>query len=68
MHLSYMPLSCTFQPGPAFSCPTLCRPLTQPDSYYIQNNLIPITNLSFAGVLCPALLVACCMFYYRVYR
>lgn len=40
----------------------------QPPSFYLEDDTVPIVNLCFAGVLMPALVACCALFFYRVYR
>jgi hypothetical protein len=61
-----------WQPGSRCSksaCPPLPHPRwLQPPTFFLEDNTVPVVNLCFAGVLMPALVVCCALFFYRVYR
>ena len=55
------------QPLPACRLP-LCACLLQPEDYYLQDDTVPLVNISFGAVLCSALLACWFVFVRRVYR
>ena len=56
---------------PATHAPLPCphrAPALQPDDYYLRDDTVPLTNISFGAVLCSTLLAFFIVFIRRVYR
>jgi hypothetical protein len=54
-------------PASQLHSPALPR-LLQPEDYYLQDDTVPLVNISFGAVLCSALLACWLVFVRRVYR